>query len=328
MSYITLSKNNLFYNLKQIESRCNGKDKIMAVLKDNAYGHGIVEMAIMLKEYGVTACAVRNLTEASLVKEYFDEILVFCDIPKKLTSYTIGINCIDDLNSIAKGSVVHIKFDTGMHRNGITLNEVDEALDIVKKRELKLTGIYTHFHCSDMVSCATFVQQKNWEEIKRVVSSKFSGELKFHSRNSHSLFRLNEFDEDYTRIGIAMYGYLSMDSEFKVPKLKPVLSLYAQKLHTREVKANSSVGYGECIVKRDMIVSTYDIGYADGFSRRYQNKPTEDGHTIVGNISMGFTALEGDSDTVLLFNDIKRVCDFEYEGLTSLGPNITRKVIE
>ena len=92
MAYITLNKENFFHNLDIIASKTKSKDKIALVLKDNAYGHGIIQIASMAQEYGIKKAVVRCQVEATMIQEYFQYILVLNDIPtiaSKNIRYTI-----------------------------------------------------------------------------------------------------------------------------------------------------------------------------------------------------------------------------------------------
>ena len=81
MAYITLNKNNFFHNLDIITNKTKSKDKIALVLKDNAYGHGLLEIAQMAKEYGITKAVVKNEEEANIIEAYFDYVLILADFP-------------------------------------------------------------------------------------------------------------------------------------------------------------------------------------------------------------------------------------------------------
>ncbi|MCK5293343.1 MAG: alanine racemase, partial [Arcobacteraceae bacterium] len=71
MAHVELNKQNFFHNLDICSKQANGKDKIAIVLKDNAYGHGLIEIATMAKEYGLTNAIVQNIEEAHKIEKYF-----------------------------------------------------------------------------------------------------------------------------------------------------------------------------------------------------------------------------------------------------------------
>jgi alanine racemase len=135
-------------------------------------------------------------------------------------------------------------------------------------------------------------------------------------------------------LGIGAYGYNELPKAFDSIELKPVLSLWAKRVSTRRLKKGQRVGYGgEYISSRDMIVSTYDLGYGDGWMRSNSFKPfiTAQGLEILGRVSMDYISLEGDKDEVCIMSDAKRageqVGTISYEILTQLSNDIPRVVV-
>lgn len=156
----------------------------------------------------------------------------------------------------------------------------------------------------------------------------------FHSCNSAGLFRGENFTEDMARIGIAMYGYLSNDEVLDFPKLKPVLSLWANRISTRVLNEKESVGYGGTfITDKKITISTYDLGYGNGFFRINENQEyfTRDGYRVLGRVSMDNLSLNTNKDNVCIFDNADKLAKIHntinYEIFTSLSPFI-KKVIE
>jgi alanine racemase len=139
MAYIILNKNNFFNNLDIIAKSTKGRDKIALVLKDNAYGHGLLEMAHMAKEYGVKRAVVRTCQEADKIENFFDYILVLGEIPaSKSDKIRYTINDVDSISRFPNGTKVELKVDTGMHRNGIAMSEIEIAFSKIKEAKLSL----------------------------------------------------------------------------------------------------------------------------------------------------------------------------------------------
>ncbi|MDQ7061042.1 MAG: alanine racemase [Sulfurimonas sp.] len=162
MAYITLSKNNFFHNLDIIANKCKGKDKIALVLKDNAYGHGLLEIASMAKEYGITKAVVKDTDEAKKILDYFDYILVLADFPQsedEKIAYTI--NTLDAISKFPRGTKVALKIDTGMHRNGIRISEIKQAKEAIKKQGLILESVFTHHRNADALTSEFFGKTSN-----------------------------------------------------------------------------------------------------------------------------------------------------------------------
>jgi len=330
MSYITLNKSAFFHNLDIIAKKTADINKIALVLKDNAYGHGLIEIALMAKEYGISKAVVRSEEEALQIQDFFEYILILSPTFPILegTKFTYTINSLEALKNFPLSTSVELKVDTGMHRNGIAMDEVDEALALIEKQGLDLNAIFTHYRSADTMSAEWFWQKKNFESIKIK-----HPHLRFHSSNSAGVFRENNFDEEMVRVGIAAYGCLCLDKGFEKTGLKPVLSLIAQKISTRLLKAGERIGYNASYeAGSDMIVSNYDIGYADGFSRLLSNSYTSpDGFELLGRVSMDNSSYACEDDEILIFNDAStlavKVNTIGYEILTSLPSNIKRKII-
>ncbi len=340
MAKILLNKENLFYNLEIISKQAKGKDKIAVVLKDNAYGHGIMEIAQLAKEFGIKKAVVRNLSEAVQIESLFDDILILGEKSFHTYSHTfhIALNSLEDMDYLPLNSKVHIKVDTGMHRNGIHINQLEEAFLGLTKKNIQITGVFTHHRNADSLSTDFFWQKSNFEDVKNNVK-KICEQLglpipAFHSCNSAALFRHSDFDEDFARIGIATYGYLDNDGVFDFPKLKPVMSLWAKRVSTRELQKGQSVGYGGTFTaSQDMIISTYDIGYGDGFLRLNERNSytTPEGFKLLGRVSMDYISLDTNKDEVCIFDDVttltKEHDTITYEITTTLSTQIKREIV-
>ena len=330
MAYITLNKKNFFYNLDKIAIQTKSKDKIALVLKDNAYGHGLVEMAALAKEYGITKAVVQLNTEALLIEEFFEYILVLADTPNTMsTKIRYTINSLTMIEKLPKGTLVELKVNTGMNRNGIEVNELQLAFEMIKTQGLELQGVFTHHACADELTLMYKRQCGLFDEVKK---NSPSG-LRFHSCNSAALFRNANFDEDMARVGMAAYGCMELPVEISEVAFKPVLSLSAQKISSRNVKRGESVGYGASfIAKEDVVVSSYNFGYGDGFLRTLSNSyQTPTGVQIAGKISMDNSSFVCDKEELLIFNDASKVSSqtntISYEILTSLKASIKRRIV-
>ncbi|WP_324172216.1 alanine racemase [Sulfurimonas sp.] len=332
MAYITLNKNNFFNNLDIITNHAKSKDKVAIVLKDNAYGHGLLEIASMAKEYGIKKAVVRSEIEAKKIEKFFEYILVLADYPSEVNDkirYTI--NDINSIGKFTKGTKVELKVDSGMHRNGIDKSELKLAFLKIKKAGLNLEAVFSHHRSADELTSEWFWQNSNFKKIKaeaKKLAKEFGfNSLRFHSANSASLLRTLDFNEDMARVGIAVYGCLDANEE-----LLPVLCLYADKISSRDVKKGQKVGYGATkIIEKDCTVSNYNFGYADGFFRTLSNNfTTPDAKELVGRISMDNSSFISEDEKLLIFNDARVVAPLvgtiSYEILTSLKADLKREI--
>lgn len=338
MSEILLNLDNFSHNITQIARKIGGTDKIIAVLKDNAYGHGAKIMAKSAANLGIKFACVRNQSEAKEIEKYFKNILILSHIPngKEKSKFIYAINEIAALNLIKPNSKIHLAIDTLMHRNGINSSEFQKACEIAKSRNLKLMGAFTHFRCADEIGSDYFAQNELFKKAKfslKIIAAQFGYEnLIFHSHNSAALTRCDKIDDDFVRIGMAMYGYNEFNENLN---LKPVLSLWANKISQRVLKKGECVGYGaKFCAKKDMEIATYDLGYADGLFRYNGegNLALADGKFILGTMSMDSFSCENLTDEICVFNDARIWADFfdtiNYEILVKLSPKIKRKTIK
>ena len=324
MATIYINKKNLFDNLSKISSI---NPNILAVIKDNAYGHGIITISKLLKEYGIKRVCVRNNQEANLIKGFFEEILIFNPATnREALNISYAVNSLSFLKK-NRHPYIHLKINTGMNRNGIEIDELDEALNIILEKGFVLRGVFSHFCCSDEVGTDTFIQYEKFKNIKEeIVKFCKNNNLKipyFHLANSMALDKLPD-TFDYVRPGIAIYG--------GIEGYKPVMSLIANVVNNREIE-NDGVGYNKTFFTKEKLkITNIDVGYADGipyFKNGCKLKETQ----AIGKISMDYMSVVGEfKKEVVVFDDIKEfVRNFDtitYDILVKISPRIKRIVKE
>jgi alanine racemase len=334
MAFIKINKENFYHNLNQIALKTGAKDKIAIVLKDNAYGHGLVLMAKLASAYGIKHAVVRKSAEAQQIEAFFETILVLGDSIMKHEKYRYTINSVEEITQAQKGAKVELKVDTGMHRNGIAVDELEEALKSIKKQGLELAGLMTHYRSADELSSELFWQQKQFEVVKEKVKSMGFTNVRIHSHNSAAILRSKSFTEDLVRVGIGVYGYNELPHTFDVILLKPVLSLYAKKISSRVLKEGERVGYGgDYVTPKEMSVSTYDLGYGDGWSRGDAKTAfmIAEKLPILGRVSMDFISLASDKNEICVMDNAqdaaKQLDTISYEIITALHSDIERRLV-
>ncbi len=334
MATITINKENFFHNLNQIALKTGSVEKIAVVLKDNAYGHGLEIMAELASDFGIEHAVVKDRQEAEQIRDLFKSVLILNDEIIADTVYSYAINTLDDIRSAQIGAKVELKVDTGMHRNGIAMDEVDEALDLIEKNGLELVGVMTHFRAADVLGSELFWQQKNFMLVKEKVKRYGFEKVRFHSHNSAAVLRSKHFEEDMVRVGIAIYGYNELPSVYDAVVLKPVLTLYAERISTRVLKKSQRVGYaGDFTAPGEMTVSTYDLGYGDGWTRGESRDPyvTAENLPILGRVSMDFITLESTKRQLCIMNDAQKAAKhfgtISYEMTTALSKSIKRTIV-
>ena len=335
MGTIKLSREALYSNLDIIAQQVGAKDKIAVVLKDNAYGHGAVLIAKAVSEYGIIQSVVRLEREALEIAEFFDNILILADFPTIVNSkFSYAINTLDTIEKFPRDTKVELKIDTGMHRNGIAPDDLVEAFKRMSQQGLECVGVMSHFRSADTLGSEWFWQRNIFDALKETavkLAKSYGWNVRFHISNSAGAFRSSQCADDMVRIGIGLYGCLQMDPTLLQPALNPVLSLYGNKMTTRTLKAGERVGYnGIYEATCDEVVSTYDLGYANGLDRLASNQYiTPEGIALRGRISMDSATFSSDADELLIFNNANEyavsVGTIGYEILACLDKDLKRE---
>lgn len=335
MSFITLSKSAFFHNV-QVLTKNIATDKVMAVLKDNAYGHGVEHLALLCKQVGIINAAVRTTKEAQEIINSFKTILVLSDdLGLSFDNVAYAINSLESLKKQPKNKKIHLKLDTGMHRNGIALEELGEALQIISTNSLIFDGVFSHLRGADELNTSQFWQEKNFENARIFIndfcSIKSLPKPKYHLHNSAGALKKTNLDDfDYIRPGIALYGYL--DSPVGTYDLKPVLKLFANRVSSKNSNAKMKFGYGGKGSCDSGIVGIYDIGYADGFWRYNENHlyKTPSNAPLIGRVSMDSCFIKSDADEICLLDDAAYAASIAktipYDILVKLNHTIERKI--
>ncbi|QBO36499.1 alanine racemase [Periweissella cryptocerci] len=264
---------------------------VFAVVKANAYGHGVAEIAKMAKAAGATGFAVALLDEGIELRElgYTDEpILVLGITPSEwavdAAKYRISLT-VGDLDwlqvaqpLLARAGIntplrVHMGVDTGMGRIGVrTPADLVTASQYLRNHatEFEFEGMFTHFATADEENKDYFESQLgNWQAAINAVKPlpRF-----VHAANSAaSLWRSKEVPTNVLRLGAAMYGFNPSGDVLPESRLQPVMSLTTEIAFVKQVAAGDKVSYGATYTATDEEwIATLPIGYADGFLRRMQ----------------------------------------------------------
>lgn len=266
-------------NIRIIRTYSGSKD-IIAIVKANAYGHGDAETALALNDCGVHMFAVSNLWEAQNLSAagVKGNILIFgyCDIPLALENldkgYIFTVGSVDYAKELSENAVnagvkipVHIKFDTGMSRVGITTAE--EADEILLLPGLDCLAGYTHFAVADSLEeCDMEFTQLQYRRLAEICRSR---DLPMHCQNSGGILFHKDFDADYVRAGIVMYGHRP-NSEYPLPEgIKSVFSLKSVISQIKTIRPGDTVSYGRTFTaEKETRLALIPCGYADGFNRR------------------------------------------------------------
>ena len=322
-------------NFKSIKSRTTAD--VLAVVKADAYGHGLIPVSKALEEAGAdwfgTALLEEaiNLRKAGILKPIISWLTPLGEDFKSAIDLDIdlGIPSVDLLDEVIKAASltgktarIHLEIDTGMSRGGV-LSEWDQLIKSVlagvNLKQLKVIGIWSHFARADEPDELMNQEQLSLFEEK-VNQAKAAGiDAQFiHIANSAALFTNKSTHKNIIRSGIALFG-LSPDiktiGDSSSLGLKPAMKLKAKLNLVKEVKAGSSVGYGgTAVLKSDTKLGVVALGYADGIPRSTNNLAgvfvDKKRAPIIGRVSMdqfvvdlGITSTAKTGDEVIVFGD-------------------------
>lgn len=338
-AWIEINLDNLENNIKQIKNIISSQTKIMAVVKANAYGHGMIEISKKLNQIGITDFAVATLDEGITLREagIKGNILILGYTNFNNIDYLLKYNLIQTIvdyeyakrinqMDLKEKLKVHIKINTGMNRIGESYKNIDRLIDIYQMQNLEILGTYSHLCVSDSLKgddkLFTNKQITNFFETVKKLQNLGYDTGKIHIQASYGILNYPELNCDYVRSGIIMYGVYSDESENTKTEinLKPVLSLKSRITSIKEITQGESVSYGR-IFKADktMKIATVGIGYADGYPRNLSGKNAkvlvnENYVNIIGRICMDQLVIDvsnlskiEDGDIVTLIGEERQI---------------------
>lgn len=291
-AWVEIDLSNLEYNINQIKKIISDKTKIMAVVKANAYGHGIVEISKKLNEIGIFDFAVATLDEGIILRKnnIIGNILILGYTSIENLDYVIKYDLIqtiideeyaEKLSSIPFNTKlkVHLKINTGMNRIGIHYSNVDFIKKIYSYDNIKVLGIFSHLCVADSCKKSDIKFSNTQIDCFNNLINKLKASNidvgKVHFQSSYGILNYPELEYDYVRSGIIMYGVNSEINSYSMTpiNLKPVLSLKARVTSIKEIHKGESVSYGRCYkALKDEKIATISIGYADGIPRNLSCK--------------------------------------------------------
>ena len=284
------------YNTRNIKKLIGDKD-LIAVVKANCYGHGVIGIIPTLLENGVSRFAVAMISEALEIRDnkittpvmilgftplYLGEELINNNIEQTVYDLDYARELSKIALTLNKKAKIHIAIDTGMGRIGFLPNEksIDNITEICSLEGIEVIGIFTHFSTSDEKD-----KEYSHEQFTKMLSVmdtlKKRGiyiPLK-HVANSGAIIDLPDTYLDAVRAGIILYGYYPSDEIDKNNlALKPALTLKATITNVKTLEKDMYVSYGRTFkTSNETIVATIPVGYADGYLR----KLAENGKVII-----------------------------------------------
>lgn len=280
-------------NVENIKRRLGPGVVLTAVLKGDAYGHGIAGVYPTLRDCGVKSYAVAYWQEGAALRaagartESIHLLAPIRDeeLPRAI-EYRLepSIFCLEQaekLDALADEAgvtvPVQIKVDTGMHRIGFPADEagVADIRRVAALEHIRLAGLFTHFARADELDCPlTETQMARFKAVKEALAAAGVEIPAAHVSNSPSILLRPETQLDAVRAGDALFGLCPVEeSLWPEQGLREVLTWESYVAMVKTVPAGESVGYGGTFVtERDTVVATVPVGFADGYSRRLSNR--------------------------------------------------------
>ena len=283
--YLVVEREKVRSNIKKVRQRA-GSATVYGVLKGNAYGFGLLEMADMLRDEGISHFAVTEPRDLVILRNsgfVDEEVLVMrsTSIPEeieKIIEYngvaTIGsydaavaINGIAEKN--ATNAEAHIEIDTGMGRYGFLPGESDKVISVFKYlSSLNITGMYTHFYKAFSSGKTTKTQFNEFMRAVEAVRQAGFDPGTLHAANSSALLKYPYTVLDAVRVGSALTGRVAAKGNFGLSKTG-----YAESniVEIRWLQKNQTIGYGgDYVCRKGTRIAVVPLGYADGFCAEKQ----------------------------------------------------------
>lgn len=366
-SWVQVDLRTLAENIRALRSVLRPKTEILFVVKANAYGHGLVPVAVHGARTDVRWFGVAYLYEAMQVRSVLPDVHILVlggveasDVPvlleRGITPVVVSEKHAAELGRAAKAQgkdlPVHLKLDTGMGRLGIWWEEAGAAMDRLGAQcGLEIRGLCTHFATVEPRKPAPARAQ--WDRFNMAaaaVEQRVGGRLFRHVSSSRAALFFRDWDLDAIRPGVVLYGYGAADPALRF-HTKPILRWKSHVMQVKRVPAGFTVGYySQFTTTASTTLATLSVGYADGYNRLLGNKGFVliGGRRcpVVGRVSMNWitvdlgpdgAAQEGD-EAVLIgeqgtesiwAGELAAACKtIPYEILTDINAALERRYVE
>ena len=289
--WLEIDENRLRHNIEILSNKVGTKRGICAVIKGNAYGHGLALMGRLLSDAGISRMAVYTVEEALQLRS---------EVPGSTQILVLGVTSGDSLADLINRDIdpmildlselhflkrntellsslkVHLKFDTGMNRYGIRYDQSDEVISTLKAHNhIQIKGIASHFSNAGIAEGQSFsrLQIQRFEDLIRKFNDVIPADsIEKHMCNTAGLFNYPEAHYEYSRCGIGIMGYhptkelFDRSSTTGRDRLYPILSFKTRIVSIKQVSKGEYVGYEQAyLCKETKRIAILPVGYSDGF---------------------------------------------------------------
>lgn len=304
---VLVFKNSIIHNLHAYQTKYPNL-QFAPVLKSNAYGHGLVEVARILEGKKLPFFVVDSFYEAlvlrrSMVKSkiliigYTRQQLMQQKTLKDIAFTIVSLDSLRDLSAnLKKPCSFHLKIDTGMHRQGILSDEMPQAAKLIKSNpNIVLEGICSHFADADSVE-ETFTKKQigSWNAVVKLFREYFPHLKYFHAAATAGLRYADQIEANIARLGIGLYGINPSPDKIG---LKPTLEMRSTVSSLKTIPAGQKVGYNITFESdKPLRIANIPAGYNEGIDLRLSNKGAFRVHgklcPIIGRVSMNITTID------------------------------------
>ncbi len=357
---VRIFKDALLHNLHVFQEKYPSLE-FAPVIKSNAYGHGMVQVAKIFDSKPKAFFMVDSFYEALVLRRAgikskilmlgFNRIEQLINPKlKNCSSAIIDFSTLQEVVAkLKKPAIFHLKIDTGMHRQGLWGEEVNKAIALIKSNpNFNLEGLCSHLADADGAGQDFTKQQiRLWNQVVEKFKQNFPSIKYFHLANTAGTFYTNEITANVARIGIGLYGL--NNSQFEKLDLKPALEMASIVTSVKTIPAGEKIGYNITYeAPKETKIATVPAGFNEGVDRRLSNKGfyqiKGQNCPLRGKVSMNISSVEvtsvpgvkvGDEVVIISRNpsdknsveNIAKMCDtVHYEILVHI-PSILRRII-
>ena len=300
------------HNYQELKKRLSGK-QVMAVVKANAYGHGMHEVAQALEAIGVDALATADLDEALEVRAAGIKSRLICwlvlptddfQLAKEL-DIEIGVSNFDVLRRLDADHKIHLVVDSGLGREGFIKSDWQQAFELAAK--LNVVGIFSHLANASLSE--DLKQRTKFDEAIALAKSMSNQGFQTHFSASAAALAYSDFDYDMARVGLLLYGQNPFEGqELTDINLRPAMRVVAKSAGFKRVQAGQGVSYGyRYVAERATNLVLVPFGYSEGMPRISEGADVlilDKRYPIVGRVAMDQFVVEVGDDEVPIGTDV------------------------
>ena len=303
-TWIEISESALVHNIHHLRSLLSPGARFCAVVKGDAYGHGLKQVVDIAMRHGVDTFAVDHIDDALLIRQWTPHALIlvlgytmqdrFIDAITKQIHLTVynkeSIEMLEQkAKMVSKKALIHVKIETGTSRQGVLLEHLKDFLDSIRVNpHIDLVGMSSHFANVEEADDASYanLQFERFLQAKQQILAQGFQPLYIHTACSAALILYPDTHQTLVRAGISLYGLWSSKKTQQLIRkqhidfdLRPVMTWKTRIVQIKSVARGTPIGYGLTeIVKQNSHIAILPVGYFDGYDRKLSSK----GEVLIG----------------------------------------------